>query len=312
MKRVGLVPKPSLARPEAAGKEQLLPLVRKLLEWLAVRGVKAAVSPELLALLDSVGIDSVTELTGQAYAEQDLIVVLGGDGTMLHAARRLGQSDVPLLGVNLGGLGFLTAVTVGELFDTLEMIAAGKLTPEERMRLSVNVRRGEEVVFESLVLNDAVLTKGALARIVDLSASIDGQHLTRYRADGLIVATPTGSTAYNLSAGGPILHPTLEAMILTPICPFTLANRPLVISHASEVTIWAEDSAEDLYLTCDGQQGTPLQGGDVITIGRAGGLKLMPSPFHGHFAILRTKLGWGLAGSSGASFNHCTVPPEGV
>ena len=283
MQRVGLVLKP--------GQPNLTERARELVEWLTGRGIRAAAEEEVRSCLDS---PHVAPLAEADFQDQDLLVVLGGDGTLLRAARLAHLSGVPLLGVNLGGLGFLTAVTTEELLPTLQKILNGRLRPEERMRLDVQVARGGEIVFKSVVLNDAVLTKGALARIVDLTAAIDGRHLTDYRADGLIIATPTGSTAYNLSAGGPILDPTLAAMILTPICPFTLANRPLVVADTVRVAVRLGGRAEDVYLTCDGQEGLPLLPGDELTVRRSQNLKLFPSPFHDHLSILRTKLGWGV------------------
>ncbi len=283
MKSVGLVAKP--------GHGEAVTLSRELIAWLGERGIRSALDPDLG---QSLGPGDFTQL--EDYPDQDLIIVLGGDGTLLRAARGVGLSNVPLLGVNLGSLGFLTAVTVDQVFDTLEMIIRGELSPEERMRLSVRVVREGRTVFESLILNDAVLNKAALARILDLSASIDGRRLTDYRADGLIVSTPTGSTAYNLSAGGPILHPSLSAMIITPICPFVLANRPLVVPGEVELTVKSSPSAEDVYLTCDGQEGFPLVPGDGVVISRTRNLWLFPSPSTDHYSILRTKLGWGVGG----------------
>ena len=283
MKSVGLVAKP--------GHEEAVVLTRKLIAWLGEKGVEAALDPDLG---QSLGRDGFSLL--KDYDRQDLIIVLGGDGTLLRAARGVGLGGVPLLGVNLGSLGFLTAITVDKVFDTLELIIQGELSAEQRMRLSVRVVREGQTVFESLVLNDAVLNKAALARILDLSATIDGRRLTDYRADGLIVATPTGSTAYNLSAGGPILHPSLSAMIITPICPFVLANRPLVVPGEVELTVKSSSAAEDVYLTCDGQEGFALAAGDSVLISRTKNLWLFPSPSTDHYSILRTKLGWGVSG----------------
>jgi NAD+ kinase len=286
MRAVGLV-----ARP---GHEAALGLARKLVEWLQKQGVTAAVDDDLAQALPM-----AAPLGPEDYGRQDLVVVLGGDGTLLRAAGRVGLHDVPLLGVNLGGLGFLTAVTTAELFPSLEMILEGRLKPQERMRLAVRVVREGRPVGGSLVLNDIVLAKDAQARIVELSAAIDGRRLTDYRADGLIVATPTGSTAYNLSAGGPILHPGLKAMIITPICPFTLANRPLVVPGAVELTLRLGPRTQRLHLIGDGQEGLPLGPEDEVVVNQAKGLLLFPSPTADHYAILRTKLGWGSAGVQG-------------
>ncbi len=284
MKRVGLTLK--------LGQRELAPLSEKLIGWLKERDLQTAVDGDAGPGLQTLA----APLTGPDYAAQDLIIVLGGDGTLLHAARQVGLSGVPLLGVNLGGLGFLTAVSIDELFPTLEMILAGQLAPQERMRLKVEVIRDDQIIFQRVVLNDVVLNKGAVSRIVDLSADIDGEHLTDYRADGLIIATPTGSTAYNLSAGGPILHPTLAAVILTPICPFTLANRPLVVADRARITVQLGRHVNDVHLACDGQEDLPLTPEDQVVITRGQNLKLFPSPFQDHFSILRTKLGWGLGG----------------
>ena len=285
MKSVGLVAKP--------GHSEAVVLSRELIAWFQKRGVEFALEP---GLGRDLGLEDFTRLND--FCDHDFIVVLGGDGTLLHAARRVGLCKVPLLGVNLGNLGFLTAVATGQVFAALEKIFQGELAPEERMRLAVRVVRGDKTIFESVVLNDAVLTKEALARILDLSASINGRRLTDYRADGLIVSTPTGSTAYNLSAGGPILHPSLSAMIITPICPFILANRPLVVPGEVELTIKPGPSAEDVYLTCDGQEGLPLTLNDKVVISRTKSLWLFPSPLTDHYSILRTKLGWGVTGTA--------------
>ena len=269
-RRVGLVPK--INHPAA------LKLADEVIRWLQARGVAAG----------------ILGATGPAPGEApDLIVVLGGDGTMLHAAHLADPLDAPLLGVNMGGLGFLTAVTVEEAFSTLELILEGRHQPQERLRLDARlVRQGQEIPVGQ-ALNDFVIIKAARSRILHLTARLDDLPLTEYRADGLIVATPTGSTAYNLSAGGPILTPGLAAVIITPICPFTLANRPLVISDQASVTVELGPQAESVHLTADGQRTWPLAPGDQVVIRRGRGLKLYPSPFQDHAAILRTKLGWG-------------------
>lgn len=285
IRSVGLVAKP--------GHHESVDYAQKLILWLESRSITVRVEERLGELMKA---DKVRLMPDARYPEQDLIIVLGGDGTLLHAALRVGLSGVPLLGVNLGSLGFLTEITTAELFPTLDLILAGELRPEGRMRLRVELFRREKTVFEAVVLNDAVLSKGALARIVDLTTTIDGRHLTGYRADGLIISTPTGSTAYNLSAGGPILHPMLTAMIITPICPFTLANRPLVVRADSVLTVELGDGAKDVFLTCDGQEGVAMESGDRLVIGQTDPLRLYPSPTADHYSILRTKLGWGDGG----------------
>jgi len=224
----------------------------------------------------------------------DLIVVMGGDGTLLSVARHYVHLGVPVLGVNVGGLGFLTEVSLGELYPSLEQILAGDFEVEERLMLSARLCREGEVCWEELVLNDAVINKGALARIVELTTWIDGEYLTTYRADGLIVATPTGSTAYTLSAGGPIAYPTLRHLILLPICPFTLSNRPLILPDTVTVAVTFGEKLRDTYLTLDGQVGQTLLPGDRVEVAAAPQrLKLIKSPQRSYFQILRTKLGWG-------------------
>lgn len=228
----------------------------------------------------------------------EFIVVMGGDGTILSVARHYGQQDLPVLGVNLGGFGFLTEISLDELYPCMtDHVLAGKFEVEQRMMLTATLFRRGEACWEEQVLNDAVINKGALARIAELTAWIDGEYLTTYRADGLIVATPTGSTAYNLSAGGPIVFPTLRHIILLPICSHTLSNRPIILPDAVTVAIALDERAQDLYLTLDGQVGQALEPGDRVEIRRAPYyLKLVKSPHRSHFEVLRTKLGWGESG----------------
>ncbi|MFZ5453282.1 MAG: NAD(+)/NADH kinase [Thermodesulfobacteriota bacterium] len=224
----------------------------------------------------------------------EFIVVMGGDGTLLSVARRYGQRGIPILGVNVGGLGFLTEVSLEELYPALEQILDGRFEVEERMMLSATIFREGQRFWEETVLNDAVINKGALARIVELTAWIDGEYLTTYRADGLIISTPTGSTAYTLSAGGPIVYPTLRHVLLLPICPHTLSNRPIILPETVTVAVTLDPKAEDVYLTVDGQVGQALQPGDRVEVRRAPHhLKLIKSPRRSHFEILRAKLGWG-------------------
>jgi NAD+ kinase len=228
----------------------------------------------------------------------EFIVVMGGDGTILSVARHYGQHDLPVLAVNLGGLGFITEISLDELYPCLQdYVLPGKFEVEKRMMLTATLFRGGAACLEEQVLNDAVINKGALARIAELTAWIDGEYLTTYRADGLIVATPTGSTAYNLSAGGPIVYPTLRHIILLPICSHTLSNRPIILPDAVTVAISLDERAQDVYLTLDGQVGQTLEPGDRVEIRRATcQLKLVKSPHRSHFEVLRTKLGWGELG----------------
>jgi NAD+ kinase len=227
----------------------------------------------------------------------EFIVVMGGDGTLLSVARHYGPIGIPILGVNVGGLGFLTEISLDELYPSMEKVLAGQYEVEERLMLTATLFRQGDVIWREKVLNDAVINKGALARIAELTTWIDGEYLTTYRADGLIVSTPTGSTAYTLSAGGPIVYPTLRHIILLPICPHTLSNRPLILPESVTVAVTLDEKGQDLYLTLDGQVGQALQSGDRMEIRSAPyHLKLVKSPHRSYFEILRTKLGWGEPG----------------
>jgi NAD+ kinase len=223
-----------------------------------------------------------------------LIIVLGGDGTLLSVARQLKGKDVPILAVNLGGLGFLTEISPEELPEMLEKVLRGDFTISKRIMLDVTVKRGSDRIFEFTVLNDAVITKDALARIIDIETYVNDEYLTTYKADGLIVSTATGSTGYSLAAGGPILHPSMRNIIVTPICPHMLTNRPIILSE--DVTIKARLQAKDerVVLTLDGQIGFPLEFGDEVTARESSHVvSLIKSSSKGYFEILRTKLKWG-------------------
>ncbi len=223
----------------------------------------------------------------------EMIAVMGGDGTLLYAARLVGDSGVPMLGINLGSLGFLTEVKLDEMRQAFEKLMAGQYQLEERVLLQVEVIRNGIVSAKYLALNDAVINKGALARIIELEVSVNEQPVLFTRADGLIIATPTGSTAYSLSAGGPILYPTLEAFIIAPICPHTLTNRPVVIPDRDTVVVCMRRGA-DVMLTLDGQVGMPLEPQDCIRICRAASTLKLALPFGTtFFKLLREKLRWG-------------------
>lgn len=225
----------------------------------------------------------------------DGVVVLGGDGTLLAAARRVGPFDKPILGVNLGGLGFLTAVPLSEVTPVMEEMLAGRLVEERRGMLACRIVRETGESLGCRVLNDVVVNKRTLARVIDLRVQVDGELLTVFRADGLIIATPTGSTAYTLSAGGPILHPTTEALILTPICPFTLSNRPIILPDSATLEILTDKASEgSVVVTFDGQIGTEFRSGDRLLIQEAKEkLRLLRPPGHSYYRLLRTKLMWG-------------------
>ncbi len=225
--------------------------------------------------------------------EADLIVVLGGDGTLLSVARHA-DARVPILGVNMGELGFLTEVAEPEAMDMLGRVLDGRYEIDRRMTLTASLERGGRVVERYRALNDVVISNGARARIVRCAVSVDGVPFTTYRADGLIVATPTGSTAYSLSAGGPIVEPTVEVLVVSPISPHTLSQRPVVLPPAAVVRVAIEPGQQDVILTVDGQEGTPLVGGDVIVARRArASVSLVRSPDRTYYDVLRSKLGWG-------------------
>ncbi len=250
--RIGIVTKPDLADARDT--------LNQLRAWLAARGATACWSPEAAALLTDppdaiVSRDDIPDLV-------DVVVVLGGDGTLIAMAARIarGKGDVPILGVNFGSLGFLTEITRPELFDALADVLDGRASLDERMMLTARVDRAGAAPYETTVLNDVVFTRTALSRIIDLSVWVGGQFVTDVKADGLIVASPTGSTAYNLAAGGPIVHPAMEAFILTPIAPHTLSNRPIVVPAHRDVRVAVSaDNGGEVYVTFDGQTGSPLQ-----------------------------------------------------
>jgi NAD+ kinase len=260
---------------------------RALQAWLSERGLEAS-------SMENEPDPQVTPLPPGI----ELIVVMGGDGTILSVARHYGQLAIPILGVNVGGLGFLTEVSLDELFLCLEdHVLPGWFETEERLMLTTSLYRDGRLLWEEHVLNDAVINKGALARIAELTTWIDGEYLTTYRADGLIISTPTGSTAYTLSAGGPIVYPTLRHIILLPICPHTLSNRPIILPETVTVGVSLDEKSQDLYFTLDGQVGQPLKFGDRIEVRACPhNLKLVKSPHRSHFQVLRTKLGWGEVG----------------
>jgi NAD+ kinase len=231
-----------------------------------------------------------------ALAERcELLVVLGGDGTLIHAARSLRGRPVPILGINLGRLGFMAEVPVAKLYPVLDDVLAGRYQLDSRMKLTVRlVRRGERLL-EDEVLNDVVINKGALARIADHELCIDGEPVTTYKADGIIVATPTGSTAYSLSAGGPIVHPSMDSVIVSPICSHALTQRSIVVPPERTISIGLRSEVADVYLTIDGQVGHPLETGDVVEVQRSHNrVHLVRNPSVSYFSILREKLHWGL------------------
>jgi NAD+ kinase len=263
----------------------------KLEDWFKKRGIQTF--SEEMQIQES--LNGRCEESMVIPRDVDWIVVLGGDGTLLGAARKTGRFGAPILGVNLGGLGFLTGIPFEGLYPAIEMMVDGQLEVESRVMLETKVLRNDKATCEFQVLNDVVINKRTLARIIDLDVSINKEFLTTFRADGLIISTPTGSTAYNLSAGGPILYPTMETFILTPICPFTLTNRPIIIPDTSVIQIkLKKESEETVILTFDGQVGFDLYYGDEVIIRKSNEkIKLFKPPDHSYFKILRTKLMWG-------------------
>ena len=269
---------------------QVAKYVAELDAWLREHGVEVRLDLQAAGFLGREGCE-LAELA----ARSDLLVVLGGDGTLLAAARAVGERSVPLLGVNLGTLGFLAETSADELTETLEQAMAGRLVVARRMRLDVAVERGGHVVERGLALNDAVLGKSALSRMIDLETRADGAYVTTYHADGLIAATPTGSSAYSLSAGGPLLLPDGESIVLTPICPHTLTQRPLVLPETCRVEIWVADTrGGEVHLTVDGQVGIELEQGDCVRVVQSAyPAQLLVLPGRSRFAVMREKLRWG-------------------
>jgi NAD+ kinase len=265
-------------------------------DWLDARGVEAIYETATAALIPGA---SARRAADKPTLVQDvgLVVVLGGDGTLLSMADCIGErgAAVPILGVNFGSLGFLTEVTLPELYPSLDAVLAGRAPIEERMMLRSTVRRAGQVFATHIALNDVVITKAARARMIDLSVSVGEEFVTRVKADGLIIASPTGSTAYNLAAGGPIVQPTLEALVVSPIAPHTLTNRPIVIPPESVVRVQpVMEERDELFVTFDGQTGFGLEAGDEVEVRRAAeSMRLVRPATRSYFEVLRTKLKWG-------------------
>lgn len=266
-------------------------VVPPLLEWLRSRNIEVFIDEETQACINL----PAPALPRTALGEKiELLIVLGGDGTLLSAARALGSHRVPILAVNLGGLGFLTSVTLDELYPALEQVIAGKHSASERMMLDAEIRRDGHPTERQCALNDAVATKAALARMLEFDVYVDRSHVGRYRADGIIVATPTGSTAYSLAAGGPIVDPQLDAFVITPICPHMLTNRPLVIPDTSTIELDFTPAEEPVYITLDGQIGFQLKSKDRVIITKSSSrVTLVRPPHKTYFEVLRSKLRWG-------------------
>jgi NAD+ kinase len=288
IKRIGIVLKPH--QPEA------LKTICELVVWLAERNIKLTGGPEIererIEHQTGCGVD---ELEHESIAANvDLILVLGGDGTMIATARMVGDQEVPVLGVNYGGLGYLAEFRIEELYTALESILAGNYRLDRRVMLAVELRSGDAPAQFNRVLNDVVINKSALARIIEIEAYLNRQYVNSFRADGLIVSTPTGSTAYNLSAGGPVIFPSMNAVVITPICPFTLSNRPIVVPDDAEIELLLKTDNEEVALTLDGQVGHPLKVKDRVAIRKSRTTFNLIQPMNrNYFDVLRDKLRWG-------------------
>jgi NAD+ kinase len=285
--RVGIAVKPGLV----AAHDMLV----ELEDWLKHRGVDAVWSTEA-AKLFTAGSRTVADRT-EIPKQADLVVVLGGDGTLLGMAKAIAESghDVPILGVNFGSLGFLTEITRPEIFASIESVIASRASYDVRMMLRAIATLAGPPPLTHMALNDVVFSRTALSRIIELEVSVGDQLMTAVKADGLIVATPTGSTAYNLAAGGPIVHPAMDALLLTPIAPHTLTNRPIVIPPEREVRVRSTGSnaGDEVYVTVDGQTGFGMHEGDELAIARAERpLRLVRSTTRSYFEVLRQKLKW--------------------
>lgn len=284
MKKIGIFCK---QKPNVDAK-----IVSELAQWLKSRNCTVYLEPATADLTGKKSSASKEEVA----AHSDLVIVLGGDGTLLKVAGIVHPHEVPILGVNLGSLGFLTETTLEDLYPTLEHVLNGKYEIENRMLLNAGVLRDGKKVENFNVLNDIVINKGALARIVNLEVFVNDQHMTSYRADGLIIASPTGSTAYSLSAGGPIIHPGISALVLSPICPFALTNRPIVIPDSStiKVQLTTRNEDEDVRITLDGQKGCPMKSGDILEVKKSEiPVKLVQARGKNYYQMLRKKLNWG-------------------
>jgi NAD+ kinase len=282
MKTIGILTKPKF--PDVKH------ILTDLVAWLRERKKEVVFDAKTAALVG----ESASYQKTQIATRSDMVLVLGGDGTMLSAARLLEERAVPILGVNMGGLGFLTEITLDQLYPALEKVFAQEFMVEERLMLRADIHRHGEHVAKATVLNDVVVSKGTLARMIEIQILIDGQFVTRLRGDGLIVSTPTGSTAYSLSAGGPIIHPTVQALILTPICPHTLTHRPLLVPRGVALEVTLTSQVEGAMATFDGQVGVALVQGDTVAVAVSEHrTQLIRLPDRTYYDLLRRKLKWG-------------------
>ncbi len=281
MQRIGIICKIGISEPAE--------LLKELLPWFRQRGYETFIDIETASILNIEGF-----ARSQIPSLSDLIIVLGGDGTLISTCRLVADKEVPILGVNIGGLGFLTEVPIDKLYEMLEIVLTGNCPIEERLMFKSQVLRHGALIAEYNVLNEVVVNKAALARIIDLETYVNQSYVTTFRADGLIISTPTGSTAYSLSAGGPILYPTLDNIVLTPICPHTLTNRPIVLDGNSVIEVILRSPTERVYLTLDGQVGfSVMQNDTVVVVKSPFKTRLLIPCDRDYFEILRQKLKWG-------------------
>ena len=271
-------------------KQEALDVAKKLIAWLEDKKVEAFVDT---VLADKIGYKKGVDRK-KIPSMVEMLVVLGGDGTLLSAARIVGTKEIPILGVNLGSLGFLTEITLDELYSVLEKILQGTFETNERMMLSVTVTRWGEEIGQYSGLNEAVINKGTWTKIIDLETWINDEYINTYRADGLIIATPTGSTAYSLSAGGPIIYPSIHSIAISPICSYTMTNRPIVVPDDVTVKVILKTPESDAQLTLDGQVRCPLKVGDAVEVKKAEShIYLIKSPTKSYYEVLKSKLKWG-------------------
>ena len=290
MKKIGVFCKPKATSGTAT--------LNKLIPWLEKRNHQVFLDKETAVLVNKTSCHSKEEI----FQQTDLLIVLGGDGTLLGVARGAHPFNVPILGVNLGNLGFLTEVSLDQLYIALEKVLTGNFDIERRMLLNACIWRNGEKVEDHNVLNDVVINKSAVARIINLQVLVNRQYMTSYRADGLIIATPTGSTAYSLSAGGPIIHPSMHTLVLSPICPFTLTNRSILIPDHSIIQVKLVAEHEDIRITLDGQEAYDMKAKDILEIQKTKNtLKLIPGPDKNYYQTLRQKLHWGTQSEEGIS-----------
>ncbi len=282
MKSAAIISKPS--------KPELATLLPEILTWFRNHGYKVYLDQETAMYI---GGEEVVSRRNMAEKHPDFALVLGGDGTLLSAARAIAHEGVPILAVNLGSLGFLTEVPINEMFPTLDAVEAGSCPIEERSVLDATVFRGSEQLAHHFALNDVVVNKSAISRLVDFDLVIDGAFVFHYKADGVIIATPTGSTAYSLAAGGPVLMPTVSSFVVTPVCPHALTHRPLVVNDRAQIELHVETGAEEAYLSVDGQVGMPLQQGDRVMCHKAEHTVKLMRVRRTFFDVLRNKLKWG-------------------